>query len=65
MGLLGSGPTFVDVGEVSSVSVVVDVDKLLDEDGNAGAEKVLDTVEMTEPCESGKSGWGAAIPEGV
>lgn len=65
MGLLGPGRTFVDVGDVSSVSVVVDVDRLLDEDGNAGAEKALDTVEMTDPCESGKSGWGAAIPEGV
>lgn len=45
--------------------MVVDVDKLLDEDGNAGAEKALDTVEMTDSCESGKSGWGAAVPEGV
>jgi len=35
-------------GVVRSVSVVVDVDKLLDDDGNFGAEKVVDTVEMTD-----------------
>lgn len=42
-------------GVVSSVSVVVDVDRLLDDDGNLGAEKVLDTVDITDSCESGKS----------
>jgi hypothetical protein len=48
--------TLVDVGEVNSVSVVVDVDKLLEDDGNFGAEKVLDTVDTTESCELGSSG---------
>jgi hypothetical protein len=39
--------TLVDEGVVKSVSVsaVVDVDRLLEDDGNAGAEKVLDTVD--------------------
>jgi hypothetical protein len=46
--------TLVD-GVVRSVSVVVDVDKLLDDDGSFGAEKVLDTVEMTDSWESGRS----------
>jgi hypothetical protein len=36
--------------------VDVDVDKLLEDDGNFGAEKVLDTVDTTESCELGSSG---------
>ena len=42
-------------GAVESVSVVVEVDKLLDDDGKAGAEKVLDTTDWTESCELGDS----------
>jgi len=50
IGLLASRATLVGVGVVKSVSVsvVVDVDKLLEDDGNFGAEKVLDTAEVTD-----------------
>jgi hypothetical protein len=47
-GLVWLEATLVDAGEVNSASVVVDVDRLLDDDGNFGAEKVLDTVDTTE-----------------
>lgn len=40
--------TLVDEGVVKSVSAVVDVDRLLDDDGNFGPEKVLDTTERTD-----------------
>lgn len=45
MGSLWPAATLVEVGEVRSVSVVVDVDRLLDDEGSFGAQKVLDTVE--------------------
>jgi hypothetical protein len=38
----------VNVGEIKSVSVVVDVDKLLEDDGSFGAEKVLDTLDTAD-----------------
>jgi hypothetical protein len=42
---------------VKSVSVVVvDGERLVDDSGCAGAEKVLDTVDCTESCESCGSG---------
>jgi hypothetical protein len=44
MGSLLPTATLVEVGEVRSVSVVVDVDKLLDDEGSLGAENVLETV---------------------
>jgi hypothetical protein len=59
--VLWAAATWVDAGDVSSVSVVVDVDKLLDDDGNFGAEKVLDTVEITDSCESGRCGLCAEL----
>lgn len=34
-----------DESEVKSVSAAVEAERLLDDDGNAGAEKVLDTIE--------------------
>ena len=37
---------------VRSVSVVVAVERLLDEEGSAGAEKVLDIADWTDSCES-------------
>lgn len=40
---------------MDSVSVVVEVDSVLDEEGNWGAEKVLDTVETRDSCEAGRS----------
>lgn len=57
--------TWVDEGVVKSVSVVVEVERLLEEDGSAGAEKVLDTAEWTDSCESGKSGLCRAGIDGV
>jgi hypothetical protein len=46
------------------VSAVVDVDRLLDEDGSLGAENVLDTVDTSESWEFGRSGLGTvAIAE--
>lgn len=47
----------MEVRVVRSVSVVVDVDRLLDNDGKFGAEKVLDTVEIADSCESGEPCW--------
>lgn len=38
----------MDAGEVRSVSVTVDVDILLDDDGSAGTEKLLETVDKTD-----------------
>jgi hypothetical protein len=35
----------VEEGVVRSVSVAVEVDRLLEEEGSAGAEKVLDTAD--------------------
>jgi len=53
-------------GAVESVSVVVEVDRLLDDDGKAGAEKVLDTTDWAESCESGNSsGLSAAAAVAV
>lgn len=40
--------TSAGVGVIRSVSVVVDVDKLLEDDGSFGAEKVLDTAEVID-----------------
>lgn len=37
--------TLVEEGVVRSVSVAVEVDRLLEEEGSAGAEKVLDTAD--------------------
>jgi hypothetical protein len=59
--MLWAAATLADAGDVSSVSAVVDVDKLLDDDGNFGAEKMLDTVEITDSCESGGSGLSAVL----
>jgi hypothetical protein len=50
-----------DADDVGSVSAVVDVDKLLDDEGSFGAEKMLDTVEITDSCESGGSGLCAVL----
>lgn len=47
----------VEDGVVRSVSVVVAVERLLDEEGSAGAEKVLDTADWTDSCEA----WGSAL----
>jgi hypothetical protein len=44
--------TLVEDGVVRSVSAVVEVDRLLDEDGSAGAEKVLDVADCTDSCEA-------------
>jgi hypothetical protein len=53
----------VDEGvvELVSVSAVVDVDRLLEDDGNAGAENTLDTVEWTDSCEFCGSGLGTGV----
>lgn len=48
-GALGNG------GDVTSVSPVVDVERLLEDEGNRGAEKVLDAVDMYDSCEFGSS----------
>jgi hypothetical protein len=55
----------VEAGVVRSVSVVVDVDRLLDDEGSFGAEKVLDTVEIADSCESGKSCLRAVAAAGA
>jgi hypothetical protein len=49
--------TLVDEGLVKSVSVfaVVDVDRVLEDDGNPGAENRLDTVDWADSCEFGGS----------
>jgi hypothetical protein len=65
VGFLGVAATLVDVGVVRSVSVVVDVDRLLVDEGNFGAENVLDTVEMTDSCESGRSCLCTVVMAGV
>jgi hypothetical protein len=62
--LLWLGATLAD-GVVNSLSVVVDVDKLLDDDGNFGAEKVLDTAESTDSWESGKPGLCTVMMVGI
>jgi hypothetical protein len=49
--------TWVDEGVVRSMSVVVEADRLLEEEGSAGAEKVLETAEWTDSCES----WGTGL----
>lgn len=60
--------TFEDEGDVKSVSATVDADRLLDDDGNWGAENVLDAADTKDSCESGSSrlyrvgtgaGWAA------
>ena len=45
-----------DEEDVKSVSAAVEVDRLLEEDGKAGAEKVLDKIDGTESCEAWNSG---------
>jgi hypothetical protein len=65
VGLLWVTATLVVDGVVDSVSVVVDVDRLLADDGNFGAEQVLDTVEITDSWESGKSCLCTVIIAGV
>jgi hypothetical protein len=57
--------TCVDDGDVKSVSAVVDVERLLGNEGNFGAENVLDAVEITDSCESGKSDWITGATAGV
>lgn len=42
-------------GDVKSVSPAVDMERLLDEDGNWGAENVLDATDTYDSCESGSS----------
>ena len=51
--------TLAEEGAVESVSVVVEADRLLDDDAKAGAEKVLDSTDWPDSCESGNSGLGA------
>jgi hypothetical protein len=46
--MVASTTTSAGVGVIRSVSVVVDMDKLLEDDGNFGAEKVLDTAEVID-----------------
>jgi hypothetical protein len=65
VGVLAAAATLAGADDVSSGSVVVDVDRLLDDDGSFGAEKVLDTAETTDSCELGTSGLGAALSECV
>jgi hypothetical protein len=59
-GWLGAAATLAGADDVGSVSVVVDVDRLLDDDGSFGAEKVLDAVDIADSCEFGRSGCSAA-----
>jgi hypothetical protein len=61
VGVLAAAATLAGADDVSSGSVVVDVDRLLDDDGSFGAEKVLDTAETTDSCELGTSGLDAAL----
>lgn len=49
-----------------SGSPAVDIERLLEAEGNRGAEKVLDAADMYDSCESGssrgyKEGMGAVI----
>jgi hypothetical protein len=46
--MVASKATSAGIGVIRSVSVVVDVDKLLEDDGSFGAEKVLDTAEVID-----------------
>jgi hypothetical protein len=41
--------------DAKSASVTVDVERLLDDEGGAGAEKVLEAAETIESCELGSS----------
>jgi hypothetical protein len=50
----------VDERVVRSVSVVVEVDRLLEEEGSAGAEKVLETADWTDSCELWDTGSSTA-----
>lgn len=50
---LGGGPEVPE--DTGSVSATV-VETLLDDGTNAGAEKVLDTVEIADSCESSSPG---------
>jgi hypothetical protein len=52
-------------GGTTSASATVVVDRLLDDDGNFGAEKVLDARETTESWEFGGSGFAAAEMVGM
>lgn len=52
-------------GGLASVSAIVDVDRLLDDDGSFGAENVLDTVDSTDSWESGGSGLCAVAMVGI
>jgi hypothetical protein len=63
--LLWVAAPLVADGVVNSVSVVVDVDRLLDDNGNFGAEKVLDTVEIADSCDAGKSCLCTVVIAGV
>jgi hypothetical protein len=45
---------------VRSVSAVVEVDRLLEEEGSAGAEKVLETADWTDSCELWDTGSSTA-----
>ena len=57
--------TLVEEGAVLSVSVVVEVERVLEEEANAGAKKVLDTAVWRESCEARKSGFsGLAMDAG-
>jgi hypothetical protein len=47
--------TLEDNGDVKSVSPVVELERLLDEDGKWGAENVLDAADIYDSCESGNS----------
>jgi hypothetical protein len=57
--------TLVDEGAVLSVSVVVDAERVLDEEANAGAEKVLDMAEWTDSCEAQHSGFRGIAMDGA
>jgi hypothetical protein len=60
VGLPWLGATCSGDGGTTSVSATVVVDRLLDDDGNFGAENVLDAVEIIESCEFDGSGFVAA-----
>ena len=55
----------VNEGAVLSVSVVVEVERVLDEEARAGAEKVLDWAEWTVSCEARMSVWCGLIMDGA
>lgn len=46
----------VDDGDVKSVSAAVEVERLLEDDGSTGAEKVLDATDTADSCEGGSAG---------